>query len=291
MRKNDTCEGSSRHTHYPPQAYPFTPESQSGHSGRNGHTPDAVLSHVAAAGADARDGRIVGREGPDAGKTDGIAPRWRVDLHAHTSASIDGFTAPGALVRRAVRAGLNRIAVTDHGEIRGALRAREAPDGERVIVGQEIGCACGTELLGLFLTGRIPMGLAIEEAAARVRAQGGVVYAPHPYAYATRAAWHAERAMAHADVVEVFNSRAFLPRWNRRAARTAAERGLAAAAGSDAHFPWEIGRAWTELAPFDDAAGLLRSLRGAVPVARRTATPLVHFLSLTLHQARRFTGR
>lgn len=234
---------------------------------------------------------FVAEEDPGPVQSDAIGPRWRVDLHAHTSASRDGFTAPDALVRRAVRAGLHRIAVTDHGEIRGALRAREAADGERVIVGEEIGCACGTELLGLFLTERVPMGLPVEEAAARVRAQGGVVYAPHPYAYRGRAAWHAERALAHADVVEVFNSRAFLPAWNRRAARTAAERGLAAAAGSDAHFPWEIGRAWTELAPFDDAAGLLRSLPGAVPVGRRTATPLVHVLSLCLHEARRLTGR
>jgi predicted metal-dependent phosphoesterase TrpH len=267
------------------------PKPQSGHSPARGRTPDAISFHTGGVPADTPAAPIRARAGPDARQTDGIGPRWRVDLHAHTSASRDGFTAPDALVRRAVRAGLHRIAVTDHGEIRGALRAREAADGERVIVGEEIGCACGTEVLGIFLSERVPMGLPIEEAAARVRAQGGIVYAPHPYAYRTRAAWHAERVLAHADVVEVFNSRAFLPVWNRRAARTAAERGLCTAAGSDAHFPWEIGRAWTELASFDDAAGLLRSLPAAVPVGRRTATPLVHVLSLSLQKARRFSGR
>lgn len=225
-------------------------------------------------------------------KTDDSGPAaWRVDLHSHTSVSADGLTSPGSVARRAAAAGLHRIAVTDHGEIRGALRARDAAGGERVIVGQEIGCACGTELIGLYLAERVPQGLPLEEVVARVRGQGGIVYAPHPFAYRTRARWHAARALAHADVAEVFNSRAFLPAWNRRAARAAAERGLAVAAGSDAHFPWEIGRAWTELPPFDDAAGLLRALAAAVPVARRTATPLVHVVSLSLGVARRVLAR
>lgn len=213
----------------------------------------------------------------------GIPARWRVDLHAHTSASRDGLTPPRVLARRAGRAGLHRIAVTDHGEIRGALAAREADGGERVIVGEEIECACGTELIGLFLVERIPQGLAVQEVAARIRRQGGVVYAPHPFAYRTRPSWHAARALAHADVAETFNARAFLPAWNRRAAAEAAARGMPAAAGSDAHLPWEIGRAWTELPPFTDGAGLLASLRLAVPVPRRTGTPLAHVLSRAVH--------
>jgi predicted metal-dependent phosphoesterase TrpH len=216
---------------------------------------------------------------------------WRVDLHAHTSASEDGWTPPRVLVQRAIRAGLHRIAVTDHGEITGALRAREAEGGERVIVGEEIACACGTELLGIFLTERIAHGLPIAEAAARIRGQGGVVYAPHPFAYPRRAAWHAERALANADIIEAFNSRAFLPAWNRRALEAARAQDLPAGAGSDGHFPWEIGRAWTEMAPFDDAAGLLRSLPTAVPVGVRTGTPFIHVASLSLRAARDLLGR
>ena len=63
----------------------------------------------------------------------------RVDLHTHTRQSPDASLRPAELVRRARDAGLNRIAVTDHGEIDGALEARElAPD--LVIVGEEIRC-------------------------------------------------------------------------------------------------------------------------------------------------------
>lgn len=214
-----------------------------------------------------------------------------MDLHAHSSASADGFTPPRVLVARAVAAGLHRIAVTDHGEIRGALRAREGADGERVIVGEEIGCACGTELVGLFLIDRIPQGLPIGEVAARIRGQGGVVYAPHPFAYRARGAWHAARALAHADVVEAFNARAFLPAWNRRAAAHAASHGLPRAAGSDAHLPWEVGRAWTEIDAFDSADELRAALPSAVPVGLRTATPLAHVASLSLHAARSLFAR
>lgn len=219
--------------------------------------------------------------------------RIRVDLHAHTRYSIDGMTSPARLVERAAQAGLHRIAVTDHGEIEGALRARELDPG-LVIVGEEIRPRCGTELIGLFLRERIPDGLAIEETAERIRAQGGVVYAPHPYAYARGGAWRAARSLALADVAEAFNSRAFLPGWNRAALAEAARRGLPAAAGSDAHFPWEIGRAWTELPPFADAQGLLAALRHAHPAGLRVGNPGLHVASLSLHlaraAARRLTG-
>src|SRR5690606_18231825 len=109
----------------------------------------------------------------------------RIDLHAHTRFSPDATMSPRELVDRALDAGLDRIAVTDHGEIEGALEARAyAP--AHVIVGEEIRCEGRTELIGLFLTERIPQGLPIEETVERIRAQGGLVYAPHPYAYARR---------------------------------------------------------------------------------------------------------
>src|SRR5690606_14345848 len=74
----------------------------------------------------------------------------RVDLHAHTRFSPDAAMSPRELVDRALDAGVDRIAVTDHGEIEGALEARAyAP--AHVIVGEEIRCEGKTELIGLFL--------------------------------------------------------------------------------------------------------------------------------------------
>lgn len=212
--------------------------------------------------------------------------RWRVDFHTHTWHSLDSWMSPQSLVDRARETGLDRIAVTDHGTIEGALEARKL-DPARVIVGQEVRCEGGTELIGLFLHEQIPMGLPLEEVRTRIHAQGGLVYAPHPFAYGRRAAWHGSRATAAADLFEVFNSRAFLPSWNRMAARTANEQGIPAFAGTDAHFPWEIGRAHTSVQPFADAAELQAVAPFAEPTMLRTANPFIHVASLSLEYGRR----
>jgi predicted metal-dependent phosphoesterase TrpH len=209
----------------------------------------------------------------------------RIDLHVHTCWSPDARIAPAVLVERAAELGLDRVAVTDHGEVEGALRA-QALDWRRVIVGEEIRCRGRTEIIGLFLTERIPAGLRLEEAAERIRDQGGLVYAPHPWAYLVTPGRHARRAVEAADVVEVFNSRAFLEMWNRKAASTARSRGLAGAASSDAHFVHELGRAWTEVPEFEGPDGLLEALRRGRPVARATGSPAVHVVSVAWRTGR-----
>lgn len=206
---------------------------------------------------------------------------FRVDLHSHTGYSQDGHTPPAVLVERAREVGLDRIAVTDHGTIEGALEAREL-GGDLVIVGEEIRCRCRTELIGLFLEERVPQRLPLEETVQRIRAQGGVVYAPHPYAYARQALRRARRAMAVADVVEGINARAFLPVWNRAAIRAGRRRGLPVAAGSDAHFAFEIGRAFAEMPAFRDAADFLVAAPGARPVQTAVSSPVLHVAGLGL---------
>jgi len=213
----------------------------------------------------------------------------RVDLHLHSSYSHDGWASPCEVVERAIAAGLDKIAITDHDEIAGALEARSRYPGQ-VIVGEEINCGCGTHLIGLFLTERIVPGLSVEETAERIRDQGGVVYAPHPFAYARRPAWHAEQALAVADVVEGFNSRAFFPPWNRKASAAARQRVLPHLASSDAHFPWELGRAYTQMPSFSYAKGFLDSAPYCRSIGLRTGTPFVHVASVLIAQVRRLTG-
>jgi len=211
--------------------------------------------------------------------------RVRVDLHSHTRRSTDAWTAPATLVARAGAAGLDHIAVTDHGRLDGALEAA-AVDPVRVIVGEEVRCREEVDLIGLFLREPIPDHAPVSEVVAAIRAQGGVVYAPHPFAYRTRGAARAAIVLAVADVVEVFNSRAFAPVWNREATRAAAAARLPGFASTDAHFPWEIGRAWTELPAFHDAASFLLAARFATPVGNRRGSALLHVGSIVLSLAR-----
>lgn len=211
---------------------------------------------------------------------------FEVDLHAHTSFSHDAHTSPGEFVRRARASGLDRIAVTDHGTIEGALRAKDL-DPDLVIVGEEVRCACRTELIGLFLTERIPMRLPLPEVVERIRDQGGLIYAPHPFAYAREPRRRAARALAVADVVEAINARAFLPWWNRAASRAAEERGIPRAAGSDAHFVFEIGRARTVMPEFDSVESFAAAVSEAVPRQLAVSGPALHVASLGINYGRR----
>jgi predicted metal-dependent phosphoesterase TrpH len=179
----------------------------------------------------------------------------RADFHTHTCFSHDAHQTPRELVERAREVGLDRVAVTDHHRLEGALRARDL-DPERVIVGEEITTRCGTHIIGLYLASLIAPGLPLERVVDEIRAQGGVVYLPHPFAYLRGARRRFDRALPLVDMVEIWNSRAFYPPWNRRAIREVRGCNIPEAAGSDAHFSSELGRAVTVLPTFSDAPTL-----------------------------------
>ena len=64
----------------------------------------------------------------------------RADLHVHSNAS-DGTDAPAEVMRRAARAGLDVVALTDHDTVAGHAEAREAlPDGLTLMPGMELSC-------------------------------------------------------------------------------------------------------------------------------------------------------
>jgi predicted metal-dependent phosphoesterase TrpH len=205
----------------------------------------------------------------------------KIDLHTHTRLSRDSTMSPADLVARARAAGLDRVAVTDHNSMAGAFEA-QALDPELIILGEEIDCEDGTDLIGLFLWEPIPAGLSVEETAARIRAQGGVVYAPHPFAYLTRPAERAEKVLAVADVVEAVNGRAFMPAWNRRALAAAESRGIPIAGGTDGHFAHEIGGTYTELPAFSSVESFRAALAHARPVQPHATSPLVHVRSIAV---------
>ena len=105
------------------------------------------------------------------------------DLHLHTIYSYDGTAALAAVLNRAKQIGLDVIAITDHDEIKGAVKAVElAPNyGVEVIPGCEITTAEG-DLLALFIKEKVDAGLTLVETVLRVRELGGICIAPHPMA-------------------------------------------------------------------------------------------------------------
>jgi len=188
----------------------------------------------------------------------------RVDMHLHTMWSGDATTTPEELVAAVAETGVDVLCITDHSTVNGAVElAASGALGCRVVVGEELRTWAG-ELIGLFLTERIPFGLKPDEFVAAVRAQGGLVYVPHPFD-PTRHCLREDvlRLLAGSggiDIVEGLNAKTSLGSLNERAAAFAAEFGLAVGAGSDAHQPSAVGAAFVEVPDFTDASSFLAAL-------------------------------
>jgi hypothetical protein len=190
-----------------------------------------------------------------------------VDCHLHTVASGDAVTTLDQLAERVSKERIDVVAITDHNETSAAVRAAAAGGvgGARVIVGEEIRTQAG-EVIGLFLTDRIPYVLPVAEAVRRIRAQGGLVYLPHPYDPARGSLGAGADALCAdglADIVEVFNAKIADQTLNARAAALARRWSLPGGAGSDAHDPAGVGAAYLEMADFDGPASFLASLSSA----------------------------
>lgn len=214
----------------------------------------------------------------------------KVDLHVHTCYSGDSLTSLEEVIEACRRQGLDKVAITDHNTIAGALALREmAPN--LVIVGEEIRTNVG-EIIAYFVEEEVPRGLSLQEAIARVREQGGVVGVPHPLDRLRREALgrtHLLTVIKQVDLLEVFNARTIFPADNRCALDLARERGLLASAGSDAHIACEIGHAYVEMPVFDDKDGFLRSLAQGQIVGRLTS-PLIHLASTWAKLIKRLQG-
>jgi len=157
------------------------------------------------------------------------------------------------------------VCITDHNETSAAVAATERDLGVRVIVGEEIRTPDG-DVIGLFLTERIPYVLPVADVVARIRAQGGLVYAPHPFDEGRSSLGRVLPGLCRAgavDIVEVFNAKVAGQGPNERAAALATAFALPGGAGSDAHDAPGVGAAYLEMPDFDGPASFLAALADA----------------------------
>jgi predicted metal-dependent phosphoesterase TrpH/glycosyltransferase involved in cell wall biosynthesis len=198
---------------------------------------------------------------------------WIVaDLHMHTSWSHDCQIPVEDLLDHAEAEGLGAIAVTDHNVFGGAQEAVELARGRDLIVipGEEIKTDGQGEVIGLFLSEEIPRGLSFAATVEAIRAQGGVVYVPHPFdrlhAIPDSATLH--RHLQAIDVFEVYNARLLFEAYNDEALRFARKYDLTMGAGSDAHVLQGVGTGALRMRAFDGPQEFLASLRGAQVLRR-----------------------
>ena len=197
---------------------------------------------------------------------DPLRSGWvRVDLHSHTMWSGDSTTTPDEIERAVVESGLDVVCVTDHHAVAGAVQlSGRLPC--RVIVGEEMRTHAG-EIIGLFMTERVPFGLPAIQSAELIRSQGAIVYVPHPFDPMRRNITEAALVdlvdAGLVDAVEVLNAKTSLSSLNAKAIQFAEDRGLRSGAGSDAHVPNALGAAYVEMPDFDGPTEFLRSLEQA----------------------------
>jgi predicted metal-dependent phosphoesterase TrpH len=185
----------------------------------------------------------------------------------HTEHSHDCSVPVADLLDHAEEQGLGAIAITDHNVFSGAQEAVELARGRDLVVipGEEVKTDRDGEVIGLFLQEEIPRGMTMEETIAAIRAQGAIVYLPHPFdrLHAIPDARTLHRFLGEIDVFEVYNARLLLDGYNDEALRFARKYNLTMGAGSDAHVLQGVGTGAVRMRAFENAEEFLISLRSA----------------------------
>jgi predicted metal-dependent phosphoesterase TrpH len=202
-----------------------------------------------------------------------------IEFHCHSLYSKDSLLSLKTLLDVTQRKGINRIVITDHNTIAGAVLAKKmAPD--RVIVGEEIVTQAG-ELLCAFVQEEIPAGLPYLEVISLLRQQRAFISVAHPFDSMRKAKWSHDQMLEIAplvDAIEVFNSRCYRAEFNHKAQHFAKQNKLAGTVGSDAHTAMELGRATMKLPSFSDTGSLKQALTQA-EFKMSLSSPFIHFTS------------
>ena len=193
----------------------------------------------------------------------------KVDFHSHSSESPDGGIRTyqyGKIIESGL---LDCIAVTDHNSLTLALELAAKYPG-KIIVGEEVMTSEG-EIIGLFLSEKIMAGQSPEETVAKIKAQGGLVYIPHPFETVRHGITveALDRISSQVDIVEVQNGRAFFQNCGPEAVIWATKNKVAMAASSDAHGHKGVGTTYTEIQAIPTVGNLVDLLKTANLVTDR----------------------
>lgn len=173
----------------------------------------------------------------------------KYDLHTHTNYSKCSNMTPEMLLKTAKKKGLDGIAVTDHGSINGALKVKNLNRDKNfeVIVGTEISTTSG-DVLAYFLESPIRK-IDFFEMIDEVRKQNALVVIPHPFRTSTNPNHQFklsfDKIKKKIDAIECLNARMLFKSDNEKAEKIANKFNIAKTAGSDSHFKFEVGTAYT----------------------------------------------
>jgi predicted metal-dependent phosphoesterase TrpH len=218
------------------------------------------------------------------GETMGLA-----DLHIHSIFSYDGTASVPAILARAKSIGLDVIAITDHDEIQGSLKALELASEYdlEVVSGIEVTTAEG-DLLAFNVTEKIERGHSPIETILRVRELGGFCIAPHPMAgglgmnslsaYSIKKALHNPEVAQTLIGIETYNATSIDKMSNHYAQILGEHLGIAKLGNSDAHITRTMGLGMTEF-PGRTARDLIQAIyTGKTIIHKKKPWNAVHIL-------------
>jgi predicted metal-dependent phosphoesterase TrpH len=167
---------------------------------------------------------------------------------------------PKKIVDLALKLGFKCVAIADHGNISGSVKADKYAKYNNlpilIIISQEVKSKFG-DILGLNIKESIPEHLAPKDAIARIHEQGGLAIIAHPFGLWCDFKDNLENYLDVIDGIEILNASVF--KGNETAKAFAQKHNLAFTAGSDAHFANRfIGKTWLEL-PLDYSPTLTAS--------------------------------
>ncbi len=185
---------------------------------------------------------------------------FKIDFHVHTYHSYDSLNRPANIIKHAKKRGLDAVVVVDHETIKGGQEtAKLESEDILVIPSVEIRTNIG-DIVGLWVNQEIE-SREYHEVIEEIHGQSGLTTLPHPYHLHNLP----DDICEHVDLVEINNARA-MPGRNKMAAELAAKHNMPTCSGSDGHFTWEIGNAFTE---FEDIPGSRDELKEIMFKGRR----------------------
>ena len=171
----------------------------------------------------------------------------KLDLHLHSEYSADGMGSPEEIIKILKKKGLDGMAITDHNNIEGSLKALKiAPNDFIVIPGVEISTSDG-HIIALNVRENIQRELSVEETVEKILDLGGITIVPH--LYRNMSGINKDNLMkikSKISVIEVFNS-CSVPLTNLKIAKLAKELNLGGTGGSDSHDPKYVGWGYTTI--------------------------------------------
>lgn len=171
----------------------------------------------------------------------------KCDLHCHTCYSYDSTVSPEEMVEAALKKGINCLVISDHGEIKGAIKAIEYAKDKPILIipGIEVKSKEG-DILGLNVKEIIPNKLSARETIKKIKELGGLAIIAHPFNWFCSFKGNLENLVSEGIGVEAFNASIPGP-GNKIALNFSEKHKIPFTAGSDAHFPNFVGKAYLEI--------------------------------------------